>query len=507
MLVLRSAYGDHPAYALERAIDDAIEDLYFQAYEATGNEGHLPDAEDIGYRQSQDREADSYFSRSESAEGLAGESERAGQSGGEQAAASGAQLDALIADGAVDAPLITDRTGAAFDTPDGEGVKAATESAWHDVRQMQQSGADATSQRLDHAREIAASMGLKDLQIGRVGNLGPEIEGLGQRWPDAVRLLSAIQDGDARSVLSHPDAPEIDVVWGDKEGGLAHILAKHGGDIGDDFQDELFRMKVVSRDRGRLILESEDKTAVVALDWNGEPKRWLLAAYSRPGAGRLAAAPLADRAAQSPGRSVPEDIADARLPDKTPDPNLGELSAMTGAQAARYAAMLFVATTLTGGLAMQLKAVAAGKDPRPMDDPAFWGAAILQGGGFGIFGDFLGASQSRFGGGFAQTLAGPMVDDAQGIVNVLKSGDPRRKLVQEAKGFIPGNNLWYTRAAFDRLVADTAQQWIDPDYRKSWQRMERYAQDQGTDYFWEPGEAMPGRAPDWENALASGPDE
>jgi hypothetical protein len=184
-----------------------------------------------------------------------------------------------------------------------------------------------------------------------------------------------------------------------------------------------------------------------------------------------------------------------------------EIMAMQGAQAARYAGGLLIGTTLMGALAMQLKAIAAGKDPRPMEDEAFWGAAILQGGGFGIFGDFLHSSQSRAGNGFAQTLAGPMVDDAQGIANVIGSKHPERRLVQEAKGFIPGNTLWYTRLAFDRMVADQIQQAIDPDYRKSWKRLDKYAAEQGTGYFWRPGEGQPARAPDFSNALEKGPEE
>jgi hypothetical protein len=198
-----------------------------------------------------------------------------------------------------------------------------------------------------------------------------------------------------------------------------------------------------------------------------------------------------------------------------------EILAMQPATAARYAGGLIIGTTLMGALAMQLKALAAGKDPRPMNDtpfwdddkgamssnPGFWGAAMLQGGGFGIYGDFLFASQSRAGGGFAQTLAGPLVDDAQGIANVLGAKDPRKSIVREAKGFLPGNNLWYSRLAFDRMLADQAHEAIDPEYRKSWSRMERYAGEQGTDYWWEPGAMAPERSPEFANALEGGPNE
>lgn len=184
-----------------------------------------------------------------------------------------------------------------------------------------------------------------------------------------------------------------------------------------------------------------------------------------------------------------------------------QVMAMQTGQALRYAGGLIAMTTLMGGVAMQLKALAAGKDPRPMADPDFWLAAMLQGGGWGIYGDFLQSQQNRFGGGFAQTLAGPLADDAQGIANVIKAKDPRKSVVREAKGFVPGNNLWYTRTAFDRMLADQIEEAINPDIRNARKRMHRYAAEQGTAYWWAPGDALPARNPDFANALEEGPSE
>lgn len=184
-----------------------------------------------------------------------------------------------------------------------------------------------------------------------------------------------------------------------------------------------------------------------------------------------------------------------------------QVLAMQPATAAKYAGGLFIATTLAGGLAMQLKALAAGRDPRPMEDGGFWWAAALQGGGFGIFGDFLFAAENRAGSGFAQTLAGPIVDDVQGIVNTALADDPRKRLVREAKGFVPGGNLWYARAAFDRMLADQIDEAINPDIRNARRRLDRYAAEQGTAYWWAPGDATPDRAPDFANALEEGPEE
>jgi hypothetical protein len=61
----------------------------------------------------------------------------------------------------------------------------------------------------------------------------------------------------------------------------------------------------------------------------------------------------------------------------------------------------------------------------------------------------------------------------------------------------PGTNLWYTRLGLDRLLWDQVQSLVDPDYRKSFRRMEQRARrDYGQDFWWKPGQATPRRAPD-----------
>lgn len=165
--------------------------------------------------------------------------------------------------------------------------------------------------------------------------------------------------------------------------------------------------------------------------------------------------------------------------------------------AGRYAAGLVIGTTLMGSLALQLKAIASGKDPRPMDDPAFWGAAVLQGGGFGIFGDFLTSAENRFGGGVGQTLAGPIAQDVDAALKIATSKKPAWSAARLARQNLPGGSLWYAKLGFDRLVTDQIQEEIDPDYRAAWRRMERRAREDGTRYYWGPGDDLSeARAPD-----------
>lgn len=191
----------------------------------------------------------------------------------------------------------------------------------------------------------------------------------------------------------------------------------------------------------------------------------------------------------------------------------GRAVAMAGPNAARYATALVIATTLAGAASIWLKDLAAGRDPRAANDlpfvddktgeaefsPGFWGQAMLQGGGFGIFGDFLRSSTSRAGGGIAATLAGPLVNDVQAVGSIAGSSNPRGAALKELRSQLPGGNLWYLQLGLDRMLGDQLQEQIDPDYRKSWRRMDRWAREQGSQFWWAPGDAEPDRAPDLSN--------
>jgi hypothetical protein len=183
--------------------------------------------------------------------------------------------------------------------------------------------------------------------------------------------------------------------------------------------------------------------------------------------------------------------------------------------ALKYAAGLTISTTLLGALAMQMKSVARGEDPQPMADPTFWGQAMAQGGGFGIFGDFINSATSRFDDDIYATLAGPIASDIvqlkRGGLDTVKSlkgegGHPGRQLVRMIKSDLPGSSLWYTKLAFQRAILDQLQMQIDPDYYDSFDRMEQRAQQQGQDYWWRPGEIAPERSPTASNVLEGAPD-
>ena len=144
-------------------------------------------------------------------------------------------------------------------------------------------------------------------------------------------------------------------------------------------------------------------------------------------------------------------------------------------------------STVLGAMAMALKDMAAGRDPRRWTDeetyldPDVWGAALLQAGGLGIYGDFLCANTNRFGGGLASTVAGPLVERVNTLRNFtvgnaqqLIQGKPTNfgeEGVKLLRQNTPGGTLWYLRLAYERMLLDQLQMMVDPDARKPQARL------------------------------------
>lgn len=179
----------------------------------------------------------------------------------------------------------------------------------------------------------------------------------------------------------------------------------------------------------------------------------------------------------------------------------------------KYFADLIISTTVMGALAIQLKEMSKGRDTRPMTDNAFWLAAFLQGGGLGIYGDFISSSENRFGGGLAETVAGPVVgflDDVGkltigNLIEAAKGDDTNiaRETIKFVSRYTPGSSLWYARLALERMVTDQLLLYADPKARSNMRRLEsRYRKEYGQRYWWRPGKTEPSRAPNIENIVA-----
>lgn len=178
-----------------------------------------------------------------------------------------------------------------------------------------------------------------------------------------------------------------------------------------------------------------------------------------------------------------------------------------------HAALAFTAMWAMGLVAMQAKQIANGKDPVTLDPTTGkglrnYGAGLLQGGGLGIFGDFFGQDQTRYGNTFAATLAGPVAGLAESVLGdfVIKNLQLAGKGEQThlagdalytAARFLPGSSLWMGRLAFQRGVVDQLALMIDDRAPARFARVEAEASKNfGQSFWWRPGQIQPSRAPD-----------
>lgn len=150
---------------------------------------------------------------------------------------------------------------------------------------------------------------------------------------------------------------------------------------------------------------------------------------------------------------------------------------------AAYGISLFAMTTILGALAVQLKELANGNDPSTMwdsDDPQkamnFWTRSAVQGGGLSILGDILVAGTDTSGRSASDFMVGPLGSDVKAVLGLTvgnltqyyddKDTNASNEAFRLIKNKIPAQNLWYTKAATNRLIFDEMQDMIAPGYRE-----------------------------------------
>lgn len=195
-----------------------------------------------------------------------------------------------------------------------------------------------------------------------------------------------------------------------------------------------------------------------------------------------------------------------------------------GTSPAAYAATMFITAAFLGAVAIALKDVKDGRDPRKWLnektwlDPFFLAEAILQSGGLGIYGDFLRSAENRQGGGLGGTVLGPVggkiesglrLTTATGrqAMGLGKPGDERaqEELVRFFRsGVVPFSNLPYTSVIFQRNVMDQLQILADRDAYAAFSRTVNKRQtDYAQGYWYRPGTTAPQRAPDLSRVLST----
>jgi len=155
---------------------------------------------------------------------------------------------------------------------------------------------------------------------------------------------------------------------------------------------------------------------------------------------------------------------------------------------------LLIMGTIFGYIAMSTKDMIRGRTPR---DPKKKGTilqAFAQGGGGGIYGDFLISEiQNEYGNGIFETALGPTAGDIKKFFDMAQSmNDPKKagkKFYELAEGHTPFLNLYYTKAAYDYLIGYQIKEFLDPGY---WERMKsNHSEKRGQTYFMKPGSIVP----------------
>lgn len=176
-----------------------------------------------------------------------------------------------------------------------------------------------------------------------------------------------------------------------------------------------------------------------------------------------------------------------------------------------YSGALLASLTMLGAVAFQSKQVVAGKDPVDMTTPKFWSRAFAQGGGLGFVGDLLLSDTTDDRSpldSFGRAILGPsfgtaadLYDLTKGNVDELLAGKDTHAGAESfrfARSHLPLVNLWYARAALDHAGLQAMQEAMSPGYLARVRNRQR--KEWGGSWWWEPGEALPDRGPDFGRA-------
>ena len=129
-------------------------------------------------------------------------------------------------------------------------------------------------------------------------------------------------------------------------------------------------------------------------------------------------------------------------------------------------AELMATSLVLGYAAMTAKDILKNKTPRDPTRPATILAAFLQGGGAGIYGDFLFKRASRFGNSPIETLAGPTAGSAADALTIatgalhgdLKASEALWATIQNT----PGANIWWLKGPLDYLIINSLAERASP---------------------------------------------
>lgn len=149
---------------------------------------------------------------------------------------------------------------------------------------------------------------------------------------------------------------------------------------------------------------------------------------------------------------------------------------------------IIAGSLVLGYVAMTAKDFLKNRTPKDPTNPETWVAAMLQGGGLGLYGDFVFGQYDRFGGGLPSRLfppAGAPIGDLYDLFQKVRAGDVKAgDAFYPILNATPFLNLWWARSALDLAILNQIQEWISPG---SLRRRERKIQQQfGQSYVVDP---------------------
>ena len=183
-----------------------------------------------------------------------------------------------------------------------EGVRADIIQAF--IRQGSKQEAWATKGNIiPHSKPFASANFTKEQwQVGDNEAFTQAIKEFGENYPqfyrkgsEAIEHLLQKRSGQVQGAFYREDLGDITLVWGDSKAGLEHILQRRTQDFlklgfpqaqaeakALEFiksLPEIIQKGEIEKGSNRVFLNTNDKRAVVALDYKGEKNNWVVTAY------------------------------------------------------------------------------------------------------------------------------------------------------------------------------------------------------------------------------------
>jgi hypothetical protein len=163
-----------------------------------------------------------------------------------------------------------------------------------------------------------------------------------------------------------------------------------------------------------------------------------------------------------------------------------------------YLTTFAAASTMMGGLSLQAKELAKGRDARNVDGTFVFDAFIMGGSG-SLFADFILADSEKYGQSLTESIAGVQASTASKLIKMTKGNikdalkGEDTNILGDGLNFIKGltPDTWYTQLFTDNMI-EAFRKEVDPNREKTLNKMARQRQTEyGQGQWWQQGELTP----------------